>query len=119
MAKKDDVEKFLKEFKTKMDFMGIIFRDDRGKNAQTILDLEITPGKRKEILKKLEYKDYSEGPLADNLNKGSDMWVFGKTINNKEVYIKITPGMLNNKVICISFHIAEFNISYAFKNPEL
>ncbi|NOZ36016.1 MAG: toxin [Chlorobi bacterium] len=119
MSKKENVEKFLKDFKAKMDFWGIVFRDDRGKNSQTLLDLEITPNKRKEVLKKLEIKDYSEGPLEDKLNKGPDMWVFGKTIKNREIYIKITMGMLNNNVICISFHVAEFNINYPLKNPEL
>ena len=113
------VEKFLKEFKTKLNIWGIVFRDDRGKNAQTLLDLEITPNKRKEIISKLEVTDYSQGPIEEILYGGSDMWVFGKKVKKKEVYIKITMGSQNNKTICISFHIAEKQMTYPFKNKQL
>lgn len=116
ITNKDDIEKFLKDFKTKLKIWGIIFRDDRGKNAQTLLDLEITPSKRIEIISKLEVEDYSQGPLEETLYGGSDMWVFGKKVKKKEAYIKITMGLPNNKTICISFHIAEKQMNYPFKN---
>ena len=119
MIKRDDVEKFLKDFKTKLNIWGIVFRDDRGKNTQTLLDLEITPAKRIEIINKLEINDYSQGPVEEKLYGGIDMWVFGKNVKEKEVYIKITMGLAGNKVICISFHTAEYNINYPFKNKKI
>lgn len=106
---------FLQDFKDKMKFWDVLFRDDRGKNSQTLIDLELRPIERKVVLETLETKNYSEGPLKEKLNEGSDMWVFGKTVKNKEIYIKITMGMTNNSVICISFHLAEHKMRYPLK----
>lgn len=93
----------------------MLFRDDRGKNAQTLVDLELRPIDRKAILETLETKDYSEGPLEEKLYGGADMWVFGKTVKKREVYIKITIGAMGSNVICISFHLAQFKMNYPLK----
>lgn len=61
MATKQEVERFLNDFKTKMSIFHNLFMDNRGKNAQALLDLEISPIKRIEILKKLAVEDYSQG----------------------------------------------------------
>lgn len=118
MISRIDVESFLKDFKSKMKIFDVLFRDDRGKNAQTLLDLEITTNDRKKILEKLEATDYSEGPKEEKLYGGSDMWVFGKKIKTHEVYIKITMGIPNNCVICISFHLAEHNMDYPLRHQK-
>lgn len=93
----------------------MVFRDERGKNAQALIDLEISPSQRKVILTKLESKDYSAGPLEEKLYGGSEMWVFGKIVKSKEVYIKVSMGILGSSVICISFHLAENEMNYPFK----
>jgi len=98
-----------------MKFWDVFFRDDRSKNAQALLDLELRPIERKVILEALENKDYSEGPLEETLYGGSEMWVFGKTVRKKEVYIKITMGAMGSSIICISFHLAEQTIKYPLK----
>lgn len=116
MASKHDVSTFLNDFKAKMKIFDVLFRDDRGINAQTLADLEIRPIDRKKVLENLVLEDYSEGPLEDTLYKSSDMWVFGKEVKNKEIYIKISIGYKGTSVICISFHIAEHTINYPFKN---
>lgn len=110
-----EVASFLKDFKEKMRFWDVLFRDERGKNAQALVDLELRPIDRKAILEALEAKDYSEGPLEETLYKGTDMWVFGKTIKKKEVYIKITMGAAGSSVICISFHLAQHKMNYPLK----
>ncbi len=46
MATKEEVQRFLNQMREKIKVFGIIYRDDRGKNAQTLIDLEITPKKR-------------------------------------------------------------------------
>lgn len=115
MATEADVIFFLKNFQEKMGFWDVIFRDDRGKNAQALIDLELRPIERKTIIEMLEVKDYSQGPIEEKLYGGADMWVFGKTVKNKEVYIKITIGAMSNSVICISFHLAQHKMNYPLK----
>ena len=116
MATKEQVEDFLKRLKEKIKVFDIIFRDDRGKNLQTLATLEITPTYRKKVILNIEPEDYSEGPIVDTLNKMGEMWVFGKDVKGHEVYIKITMGLPNSSTICISFHIAEHKMNYPFKN---
>lgn len=115
VATKEQVEEFLKRLKEKIKVFGIIYRDDRGKNLQTLADLEITAVYRRKVILNIEPEDYSEGPIVDTLNKVGEMWVFGKDVKGREVYIKITLGHPNNSTICISFHIAEHPMTYPFK----
>jgi hypothetical protein len=49
MASKQEVETYLKELKVKIDFFDILFLDDRGKNQQTLHDLEISPANVKKL----------------------------------------------------------------------
>ena len=65
MTSIEEVERYLKELKIKMEIFGILFLDDRGKNQQTLHDLEISPLKRKEVINSLEVEDYSQGPLDE------------------------------------------------------
>ena len=116
VATKEQVEDFLKRLKEKIKVFDIIFRDDRGKNLQTLATLEIAPIYRKKVVLDIEPEDYSEGPIVDTLNKMGEMWVFGKNVKGHEVYIKITLGFPNSSTICISFHIAEHPMNYPFKN---
>mgnify|MGYP006907950959 CR=1 FL=1 len=78
MTTKTQVEKFLKDFQIKAKVFGILFRDDRGKNKETLQQLELVPAYREVIIKTLSVKDYVEGPIVDTLNKIGEMWVFGK-----------------------------------------
>ena len=116
MVTKQQVEDFLKRLKEKIKVFDIIYRDDRGKNLQTLATLEIAPTYRKQVILNIESEDYSEGPVVDTLNKMGEMWVFGKNVKGQEVYIKITLGLPNSSTICISFHIAEHPMTYPFKN---
>ena len=115
MNSETTVASFLKDFKEKMGFWDVLFRDDRGKNAQALVDLELRPVERKAILEALETRDYCEGPLEEKLYGGADLWVFGRTIKKKEVYIKITMGAMGSSVICISFHLAQHKMNYPLK----
>ena len=115
MASTDQVEIFLSNFKVKLGIWGLLFRSDRGKNTQTLLDLELSVLQVKEILKGLETEDYSEGPYEEKLYANPEMWVFGKEIKATEIYIKISIGMSSDKVLCISFHKAEYPMDYPHK----
>lgn len=109
MVTKEDVETFLNNFYLKVKIFGIRFRDDREKNRNAIFDLEISPRLREAVVMSLEWKDYSEGPIIDELNNHGEMWVFGKEVKGTEVYIKITMCAPNTNTICISFHKTELS----------
>ena len=113
-ATKEDVQRFLNQMKETIKVFGIMYRDDRGKNAQALINLEITPKYRDSVIINLEVEDYSEGPVIDTLYRCGEMWVFGKDVKGQEVYIKITLGK-GSSALCISFHIAERPMNYPFK----
>lgn len=115
MATRVEVEQFLSQFKMKLEVFGVFFLDGREKNAQALLDLNISRLERMAVVKSIEVKDYSEGPIRDALNDYGEMWVFGKNVKKQEVYIKITMGKPNLKSICISFHVAEHPMEYPLK----
>lgn len=112
MALRNEVEAFLASFHEKVKVFGILFRDDREKNRKALFDLDISRLERLEIIKSIETEDYSDGPIADELNLGTEMWIFGKDVKGIEVYIKITMGGFNGRTICISFHRAERPMDY-------
>jgi hypothetical protein len=109
------VQSFLQDFKVKLGIWGIIFRDDRDKNVQTLLDLDISPLLREKVVRELLAIDYCEGPLQEMLYGGADMWVFGKIVKGQEIYIKINLGFAGREVICISFHVAKHSLKYPLK----
>ncbi len=118
MITKEDVQRFLNQFHQKLKIYGILYRDDRGKNKKALEELEIVPYYRKVIIESLVTEDYVQGPVVDELNHLGEMWVFGKDVKGREVYIKIMMGGENCQTICISFHIAEHPLAYPFKDKE-
>ncbi len=85
MITKDDVQKFLTQFHTKMSVFGIIYRDDRGKNQKALEELEIVPSYRRVIIESLTVEDYIQGPVVDELNRLGEMWIFGKDLKGRDV----------------------------------
>lgn len=114
MAKKSDVEQFLKQFKVKLKVFDVVYIG-RNKNTQALLDMEWVPATRTKVLENLEAEDYCEGPLEETFHGSGNMWVFGRIVSGTEIYIKVAMGQQNNSVICISFHEAEHSLDYPFK----
>ncbi len=114
MTTPEEVRQFLEEFKMKMSVFQILFRDERAKNTQALLNLELTWEKRRKIIERLEVVDFCQGPLDDKLFGIASLWVFGKHVKDVEIYIKISMGSPNSSVICISFHEAEHPLNYPF-----
>ncbi|HEX5170799.1 MAG TPA: hypothetical protein VFW11_16610 [Cyclobacteriaceae bacterium] len=115
MATEAEIGAFLRDFKFKLNFRDRIAFLSRSKNFNTIKDLELSVLGVKEELKKIEVVDYCQGPLEEVVFEGMPMWVFGRTIKIREVYIKITMGKKDEDPICISFHFSEFPMTYPFK----
>ena len=108
---KQEVEHFPSQFGVKFDIWGIFYLD-RDKNEEALKALGITPKARDEIVRQIQSDDYVETLTADFFN---EMWVFGKDMDGTELYIKIALGQPSNCTVCISFHVAEHPIKYAFK----
>jgi hypothetical protein len=119
MATRLEVEAFLAEFHQKMKIWDIRIRDDRGKNTQALLDLELSPAQRIKIIEALKTDDYSEGPNTDVLNAGAPLWVFGVAVKKRDIYIKISVGQSGSGVICISFHPSEHPMKFPLKENKL
>jgi hypothetical protein len=115
MVAKDEISRFLAQFHAKAKVFGISYFGGREKNMNTLAELGITAKLRDEIVKQITVEDYYKGPDPNTQNNLGDMWVFGKTVNSKEVYIKVTLGITNQSAICISFHTAEHPIKYPYK----
>lgn len=116
MATQQQIELFLKGLFEKIRFLDIAFRP-RDKNLEALAELDITPIKRIEYLLNLKAEDYYSGPNEDTYDSSKpDYYEFGIQIKGKEVYIKISPGMPGKRVDCMSFHVAEFPITYPLKN---
>jgi hypothetical protein len=116
MITKEQVESFLREFKTKMNIFGLLYRDDRDKNKKALEELEIVPSFRRIVIENLKAEDYLKGPVVDELNRLGEMWAFGKDVKGREIYIKIMIVGTTSQTICISFHLAEYPLEYPFKN---
>jgi hypothetical protein len=112
---REDVERFLAEFRVKVEVFQLVYRDDRNKNLETMAELSISSAERTKVVKSIAVEDYSEGPIPDVLNQSGEMWVFGKMVKGREVYIKMSLGHPGSSAICISFHLSEHPMSYPFK----
>ena len=93
---------------------------DRQKNRQALLDLGISPARRREVLLGLKPEDYSSGPEPDDLDDSKEVWMFGADVDGTEVYIKLrvvedTRARGKYHAVVWSFHAAEHDISYPLR----
>lgn len=80
----------------------------------TILDLDYETSDIVERLKELTVQEYSE-TLYDNADDNPPLlFVFGKDINCKKVYIKLKIKDVRKKVLCLSFHYAEYVMNFPY-----
>lgn len=113
MAPEEEVSRFLADFKAKMDVYDVVYTS-RDKNLQALADLDIRPFERTAYLRSLAVENYYRGPQPDQAGI-SDLWEFGIRVKTSEVYVKIQVGAYNRSTICISFHVAEFTMTYPYK----
>ena len=109
-----EVRTFLNQFFPKFDVWGILYIN-REKNLEALKMLGITSSMRDTVIRSLDVPDYVETIQSLLLSGNDDLWVFGKDYDGTPLYIKIAMGNPNDKTVCISFHLAEHPINYAFK----
>ena len=82
----------------------------------TLVDLEYDSFDVVERLKELNVAEYSETLIDKDDDKPPLLFVFGKDINNKLVYIKLKiKGETDKKVLCLSFHYAKYDMKFPYK----
>ena len=113
---KEKIRKFLKEFKEIASKGRGIDVIPRRENIDNLAQLGLTKKNRNEEIMTLSLVDYCKGPEPDK-DKSGEIWVFGKQIGNKEVYIKLKIAQVGDEKIakCLSFHAANYPLCYPYK----
>ena len=90
-------------------------KDEAHSTPYTLLDLDYDILDVVERLKELSVAEYSETKIdKDDLNPPL-LFVFGKDINNKLVYIKLKiKGEQQKRVLCVSFHYAKEPMTFPY-----
>lgn len=115
MATVQEVEDFLQLLRDKMRVYEVAFRP-RDKNMEFLVETDILPYQRLLYIKQLSFKNYITGPNKDTYDPAKpDYFEFGIDIKGYEVYIKISIGLTNKMIDCMSFHKAERLINYPLK----
>ena len=89
--------------------------DEKFSTPYTLLDLDYDISDVVERLKELTIEEYSETKIdKDNLDPPL-LFVFGKNINNKQVYVKLKmKGDQPRHVLCVSFHYAKEKMLFPY-----
>ena len=80
----------------------------------TLLDLDYDTVDVVDRLKELAVSDYSETLIDKDDDKPPLLFVFGKDINNRQVYIKLKIKGENNRILCLSFHYAKHKMKFPY-----
>lgn len=80
----------------------------RKENQKTLNELGISIEEVKEILCKLNLKDYHSGPHQDEQYPYLECWVFKKTIRGKTFYLRLQVDYEDKVAICQSFHLPKY-----------
>lgn len=114
MASKEEVKRYLHDFKLLAKVSGIVFIE-REKNLNALFELGITAKIREEIIMDLKVENFYRGPSVDKDRPQFKLWEFGVQWNKyEEIYIKLSTRQEQNCPVCISFHKADFKIDYPF-----
>ncbi len=115
-AKKARVVRFLKEFKKIVATGRGLDVIPRPENIKSLAELGLTKRNQRDEILSLTPADYCEGPEMDK-DKPGEIWVFGKQIGGKEVYIKLKIAKAGKEKIakCISFHPARYPLCFPFR----
>jgi len=113
--RKDEIRNFLKEFKEIASKRGIDLVPRRETN-ENLAQLGLTKKNCKEEIITLSLANYCKCPEPDR-DKLGEIWVFGKQVEDKEVYIKLKIAQVGEEKIakCLSFHTPNFPLCYPYK----
>lgn len=107
------------DFNIDTDFT-LISKNKQGDNRRfstpyTLVDLDYDTEDIVNRLKELTAEEYSETKIDKDDLDPPLLFVFGKNINNKLVYIKLKiKGDQQRHVLCVSFHYAKEQMSFPY-----
>ena len=82
----------------------------------TMADMDYDSSDVVERLKELTVAEYSETLVDKDDDKPPLLFVFGKDVNSKLVYIKLKiKGVTTKRVLCLSFHYAKHDMEFPYK----
>ncbi len=115
----EDVKKYLLRIKEAVSSGKYRYEGRRWKNVRSLAVAGVLTRHVKEYILLLTYLDYFNGPEDErdpNFPPGKYVF-FGLAINGHEFFIKLKLEKNDNEewCVCISFHIAEGPIYYAYK----
>ena len=126
-SEKKDVKAFLedlkeilnaKEFNIDNDLLMVKSNKDEIEysTGYLMLDLDYDALDIVERLKELTIAEYSETLIDKDDDKPPLLFVFGKDINSRLVYIKLKiKENTAKKILCLSFHYARHNMNFPYK----
>ncbi|MGN0672502.1 MAG: hypothetical protein ACI4KE_07700 [Anaerovoracaceae bacterium] len=126
LSDKKDVKKFLDELKAIINDVSFDSNDDliiiksskdevQYSTRYTLFDLDYDTVDVVDRLKELTVSDYSETLIDKDNDKPPLLFVFGKDINNRQVYIKLKiKGENNRRILCLSFHYAKHKMKFPY-----
>lgn len=89
--------------------------DTKYSTPYTLLDLDYDICDVIERLKELEITEYSETKIDKDDVNPPILFVFGKIIDNKLVYVKLKiKGYQQRQVVCVSFHYAKEEMTFPY-----
>ena len=126
LSDKKDVKNFLDDLKTIINDVSFDSNDDliiiksskdevQYSTRYTLFDLDYDTVDVVDRLKELTVSDYSETLIDKDDDKPPLLFVFGKDINNRQVYIKLKiKGENNRRILCLSFHYAKHKMKFPY-----
>ncbi|MCK5592145.1 MAG: type II toxin-antitoxin system MqsR family toxin [Candidatus Pacebacteria bacterium] len=91
---------------------------EREKNMACLAQLGIKTQNVKDIINRLTFRDYMDGPLQDKKFSKQNVWTFGAKVFGHEVYIKLSDNFKYGLAKCISFHKSEYKCKYQYKRSK-
>ncbi len=126
-SEKKDVKAFLEELKEILNAKAfniyndlLIVKSNKDEieysTGYLMLDLDYDALDVVERLKELTIAEYSETLIDKDDDKPPLLFVFGKDINSRLVYIKLKiKGEQTKRVLCLSFHYAKHDMVFPYK----
>ncbi len=88
--------------------------DQKYSTPYTLLDLDYDVEDIVDRLKELKVEEYSETKFDKDDVNPLTLFVFGKDINKKMIYVKLKVRDQQKQVVCVSFHYAKDEMKFPY-----